>query len=114
MLAMFKPNPVFRDHEGIFKIDPVAKTMEFLHVDNWPVKQDSHIYQNPPTSVYIPKLNRIYSFGGRSISVSNSSDERELDDIFYIELSPLSPKKQAGNGTITVDPSTELVANNQT
>lgn len=94
ILAGFKPSPGFPDIAGIFRIDPVAGTSQFLHVDGWPVN-GSLIYEYPPPSIYIAAKNRIYSFGGHSFNVTSNTWVYR-DEIFYIDL---SPKNKTQNST---------------
>lgn len=110
MLADFKTSQVFPENRGIFRIDPVARTNEFVHVDNWLQGNRPRFYLDPPRAVYIPGLNRIYGFGGRS-AAGEDSDIRELDDIFYIDLSLLSKKDQDGNEVVANE---KLAALNET
>lgn len=101
ILAGFEASPIFPDHNGIFKIDPVALTSQFLHVEDWPLANGSRIYEVPPPAVYIPNMKRIYAFGGCSRNRSNSMNVREQVEIFYIDLSPLSETDQVGEQDVT-------------
>lgn len=59
IFARFKSN-LFTDTKGIFKVEPVAMTTSFLHVDNWPLANRSRIFVAQPASIYIPEMNRIH------------------------------------------------------
>lgn len=82
ILGLFARSSSFPENEGLFAIDPVRETTQFLKVNNLLAKKTSQ------SSVYVPKLNRIYYFGG-----SPASGVEDEDQIFYIELSPLSESK---------------------
>lgn len=105
VMAKFQPTSTFMDTQGMFKIDPAAGTSKFLQVSNWPLRNTSRIYDRPPLSVYVAKTNRIYSFGGRSVSVTNTNI-RDHDEIFYIDLNP-NKTDQGGQQNVTSVTSTE-------
>lgn len=109
ILAIFTATPIFTDSQGIFKIDPVSMTTEFLHVDSWLLANSSRVYSHPPPSVYVSKMKRIYSFGGESVSALNQ-DYRAHDEIFVIDL---SPTKQLDEQIVTSKTSTEMWANSE-
>lgn len=71
-----------RDTKGFHRIDPVSRTSDFVHVDNWPV------FEEPPPCVYVSKLNTVYCFGCRSLvsGQESGSDSRKENDIFYFSL----------------------------
>lgn len=77
----------FNDKKEIFQFDPVAMTTKFLSVDNWP---GFRTYAFFPV-VYVPKMRRIYWFGG--ISVYTLGQDVQSHDIFYVDLIPESQMK---------------------
>lgn len=94
ILSNFDRNREYQ--EGIFKIDPVAMTTQFLHVDNWPLANSSRYYNKPPQCVCVPKWDRIYCFGGQSANFSISSEAPVHDEIFYVDLNSFPNNKRGG------------------
>jgi len=66
---------------------------DYPEVENYPVQQAELNYLNPPSPVFVDRLNRIYYFGGK-IRNSLSNTDSYVDDIWYIDLS--TPEKRAG------------------
>lgn len=54
VVANFNMSGTFPDEEGFFKIDSVARSVDFVHVENWPV------YEEAPNCVYAGKVDGIY------------------------------------------------------
>lgn len=92
LMGGFEPSEQFPDWRGFFKIDPIARTVEFVHVDNWP------IYEEPPPCVYIHKLTRVYCVGGFSQDrhgvFHSDSYGRDENDIFNDTLAQVSGRKE--------------------
>lgn len=92
-------------YAGILKFEPIHHSISFLPVENWPVKDGERYFDVPPQSVFIPKLNRIYGFGGLSRNMEDG-DVRTHDEIFYIDLSPELPTTLSP----TVETSTDFIS----
>lgn len=79
--------------DGLIQFDPVSFNNEFIPVANFPVEGASYFRVSPAT-VYVPDLNRIYFFGGSSFNYT--TDEFKIhDEIFYIDLDPLTPTSRS-------------------
>ncbi len=74
---------------GIYQIDLNTFENRFLSVNKFPVEGLSYFY-NAPNSVYVSKQNRIYFFGG--MLYNDPTDSYIVNDIFFIDLSPLNPE----------------------
>jgi len=68
---------------GIIQYNPATDDHYFLPVENFPVKKNDEHFSRAPSAVFVPKLNRIYYFGGRLVT---SLGIQDLDDIFYVDL----------------------------
>lgn len=99
ILANFNSTPEFTDHEGIFQIDPVARTTQFLHVDNWPLANVCRSFEIPPPSIYTSDLNRIYYFGGKSVNEDGAASQQH-DEIFYVDLDKINNQTLAETSTV--------------
>jgi hypothetical protein len=86
--------------DGILQFNPSTYETSFIPVNNFPVN-GSWWYYNPPGSVFVPKLNRIYCFAGYSRN-SSSPGYSASDQIFYIDLSPLGTTTSTSNPTTMV------------
>jgi len=84
--------------DGIVRFDPEDFSWNFIKVENFPIQSYEHFWR-PPSSIYIEKLNRIYSFGGMSRNFSSPNSGMVRDDIWYIDLSPLMPTEAPSTTT---------------
>lgn len=76
---------------GIVQFDPDTYNNKFLPVQNM---EASISYRRSPGGVYIPSSKRIYYFGGEAYNTSTFL-YKTLDDIFYIDLTPVQPPTTA-------------------
>lgn len=80
---------------------------KLIPVDNFPFNGESDYFYYPPATVFVPKLNRIYHFGG-TYQPTGGGNPVYLSSIWYLDLNELN--------TTTAKPttqSTELPQTNQ-
>ncbi|XP_035710045.1 uncharacterized protein LOC118436330 [Folsomia candida] len=97
-------NNVLTPTGGIIQFDTVTFENRFLPVRNLPVEGLSY-FTLAPAAVYVNTLNRIYFFGGQSFNYTVNGTVTH-DDIFYIDLTPLSPSTLPPTTTTGGQPST--------
>jgi len=73
---------------------------DYINIEN--PETDGKYWATNPTTVYVDEFNRIYCFGGRI----GTSDYR--DDIWYIDLNPLSATEEPPTSTSRTTPSPEF------
>lgn len=105
IFATFDSSPEFPDGEGLLQIDPLEMTSTFLHVQNWPRKNGKPSANI--VGVFVPKMNRIYSFVSRHLFHVAGKEERERAEIFYVDFNPVS--NQVTGETSSAEKSTTSV-----
>jgi len=90
----------------ILQFNPVTNSRTAVEVDDFPYV-DKMRYNDPPANVFVEKLNRIYYFGGAvNKDIYNPTAPVIVDDIWFIDLSPLGLTEPTVPTTATTPAST--------
>jgi len=90
----YLPNP-------FVKLNGFTHMAEYPEVKDFPVHDDLH-YMFAPSTVYVEKLNRIYFFGGRTQN-RTTMDYADLDDIWFIDLTPTDLPTSTANPSFSCE-----------